>query len=105
MKVKYTLIYNTKKILQKLILYQDKTNDIKYFMRECLKGRVMFLKLLGVLFLVSVIYPNPCYAYLDPGTGSMIIQSIIAAFVGVGCTFGILKEKIIRLVKSKKENK
>lgn len=36
------------------------------------------LALFGVLFSVS----TPAYAYLDPATGSIIVQSLIAAVAG-----------------------
>ena len=45
-------------------------------------------KLLGLLIAGSVIYcaafPPFAFAYLDPGTGSYLIQMLIAAVVGVG---------------------
>ncbi len=52
-------------------------------------------------FLVS-----DAYAYIDPGSGSMIIQMIIGVLVGVGITVKIywykLKEKFFS-IKSKEE--
>lgn len=53
------------------------------------------VKISAVVFLMSLIAPPPAYAYLDPGTGSMILQVIIAAIVGAGCTLGIYKKKLI----------
>jgi len=38
------------------------------------------LLLVGVVLLA----PAPAFAYIDPGTGSFVIQGIIAAVVGVG---------------------
>jgi hypothetical protein len=38
--------------------------------------------LLGVVF-VFLLFPTPALAYLDPGTGSMVAQVIIAAMLGV----------------------
>jgi len=35
------------------------------------------------------------FAYLDPGTGSMIWQVIIASFMGIVIVFGIMKNKIL----------
>lgn len=34
--------------------------------------------------LAMVLMPTPALAYLDPGTGSFVIQGIIAAIVGGG---------------------
>lgn len=44
-----------------------------------LKDPVNLLSLTAILFLVL---PGQLYAYIDPGTGSLIIQTLIAAFVG-----------------------
>lgn len=63
------------------------------------KGRAMqkhlffgFIVVVADLFVISV----PAYAYLDPGTGSMILQGLAAAF------FGLLffSKRIIASVKS-----
>ena len=32
--------------------------------------------------MILLILPLPAYAYLDPGTGAMIIQAIVAVFAG-----------------------
>ena len=37
---------------------------------------------LVVLALVCLAFPRPAYAYLDPGTGSYILQMILAALLG-----------------------
>lgn len=46
------------------------------------------------------LFISDAYAYLDPGSGSIIIQAIIGAFVGIGITLKIywykLKEKLKR---------
>ena len=48
-------------------------------------------------------YLQDAYAYIDPGSGSMVIQVIIGALVGVGVTLKIywykFKEKILRINK------
>ncbi len=40
--------------------------------------------LLAALLAAALACPAPAYAYIDPGTGSFVIQGIIAAVVGVG---------------------
>ena len=49
---------------------------------------------------------SDAYAYIDPGSGSMIIQMLIGALVGVGITMKIywykIKEKFLS-IKSKEE--
>ena len=40
-----------------------------------------FPSVLTFFALIILIVPNPVYAYLDPGTGSMLIQMIIGGIV------------------------
>lgn len=58
--------------------------------------------ILGILFATSF-FISDAYAYLDPGTGSVVIQAIIGALVGVVITLKIywfkLKEKLSRVSK------
>ena len=44
----------------------------------------------------------PAYAYLDPGTGSMLIQSIIGAVAAVGITLKIYWHKIKLMISGRK---
>ena len=64
----------------------------------------LHITILTVL-IVSSYFVSDAYAYLDAGTGSVVIQAIIGALVGVGITLKIywykLKEKISGV--SKKE--
>ena len=48
----------------------------------------------GVGFAVFVISTSPVYAYLDPGTGSMIMQIIAAIVLTAGTVLGIFRQKI-----------
>ena len=43
---------------------------------------------LGV-FLLSTFVSSEAYAYIDPGSGSMIFQMLIGVLVGVGITIKI----------------
>jgi hypothetical protein len=42
------------------------------------------LILLAALIGLAMLAPPPAYGYLDPGTGSLIVQATIAAVVGIG---------------------
>tara|TARA_B110000495_G_C22374563_1_gene243068 strand:- start:257 stop:454 length:198 start_codon:yes stop_codon:yes gene_type:complete len=46
------------------------------------------------------VYIQSVHAYIDPGTGSMVVQVLIGAFVGLGIGIKVywykLKEKFIR---------
>lgn len=55
-----------------------------------MKKLVVFL--VGAFFVFF--YSNSAFAYLDPGTGSMILQSILAAFLFVGTGIGIFWRRI-----------
>ena len=55
--------------------------------------------LLGQLFVTEA------YAYLDPGTGTMVIQMLIGALVGVGITLKVYWDKIMFKFSSRKSIK
>ena len=46
------------------------------------------------------VYIQSAYAYIDPGTGSMVVQVLIGALVGLGIAIKVywykLKEKFMR---------
>ena len=46
---------------------------------KCFTGLITTLAVLGLFFFV---FPQKAYAYLDPGTGSFILQLVIAALLG-----------------------
>lgn len=60
----------------------------------------VIIALCTIALLGRGLFVSDAYAYLDPGSGSIIIQAIIGAFVGVGITLKIywykLKEKLKR---------
>ena len=45
------------------------------------------------IFLV-LIFVNQSYAYIDPGTGSMLVQAVLAAIVAVSVSIGIFWHRI-----------
>lgn len=60
----------------------------------------MLFPLFSILLLSRGFFISDAYAYLDPGTGSVIIQAVIGAIAGVLITLKIywykLKEKLSR---------
>jgi len=58
-----------------------------------------------VLLFSSSFFIHDAFAYLDPGTGTIIIQVLIGAIVGIGITLKIywykLKEKVSGISKKK----
>ena len=66
------------------------------------------LSLVGIfMFLFSELFISDAFAYIDPGTGSMIFQSLIGALVGAGIILKVYWTKIKFAIldrKSKKSN-
>lgn len=58
----------------------------------------MTLKALVVGFILTFVFLTPANAYLDPGTGSVLIQSIFAAIAGVIVFFGHLRRSVLTLL-------
>ena len=54
---------------------------------------------------ILFIFTSPAYAYLDPGTGSMILQSLIGALVGVGIVLKVYWTKIKFAILDRKSKK
>ena len=46
---------------------------------------------------------SPAYAYLDPGSFSIVLQTILAAIAGVGATYRLWISKIKNLFRKKKK--
>ena len=55
---------------------------------------------IGSIIIVSLMIDD-AYAYIDPGTGSMIIQMLIGVLVGVGIAVKVFWEKIKFTVSSR----
>jgi hypothetical protein len=53
------------------------------------------------LFVAFLAVQRPAFAYLDPGTGSIIVQGIIAAAVGAMVTIRLYWSRIKALFSSK----
>lgn len=49
---------------------------------------------LVIAVLVSICYVTPAYAYLDPGTGSIILQGLLAAIAGATAAVGVYWHRI-----------
>ncbi|KKS98591.1 MAG: hypothetical protein UV73_C0001G0112 [Candidatus Gottesmanbacteria bacterium GW2011_GWA2_43_14] len=64
-----------------------------------------------ILFILIIIFlfPPKVHAYIDPGTGSYIFQTIIAVFLGLAVSFRFfwkyIKSSLNRLVASFRQKK
>ena len=55
----------------------------------------MLRTVVSALFLSVLLFQQPAEAYIDPGTGSLILQGLVAAFVGAAFTLKtFFREKI-----------
>ena len=59
-----------------------------------MKENRLFIMLTMTIFLMGGFVISDAYAYIDPGSGSLIIQMIIGALVGTGITLKIYWHKI-----------
>lgn len=58
-----------------------------------------FMRLFVLLILLSLIFPKQAHAYIDPGTGSIIIQFLIGVVVGGAALVKIFWHKISANIK------
>ena len=63
------------------------------------KFRVIFL--IGGIFLLSYYFVPSAYAYIDPGSGSIVFQVIIGILVGIGITVKMYWAKLKYLLSSR----
>ena len=70
-------------------------------------GQKVFI-IVGIFsFIFGELFVSDAFAYIDPGTGSMIFQSLIGALVGVGIVLKVYWAKIKFAIldrRSKKED-
>lgn len=59
-----------------------------------MKGNSLFILLTLAILLMGGFVISDAYAYIDPGSGSLIIQMIIGALVGVGITIKLYWHKL-----------
>ena len=57
-----------------------------------MSGKVSLIIMATAIVLCTSI--SPAYAYLDPGTGSIMIQSVIGAIAAIGVTLKLYWHKI-----------
>lgn len=60
-------------------------------------------KALFVVFISSTFLVSDAYAYIDPGSGTLILQMLVGALVGVGIAMKVywfkIKEKLFGMKK------
>ena len=51
------------------------------------------------MVVVSLLGERPAYAYIDPGTGSLIYQTALTLLLGLGLVLRQPRQSIVRFVK------
>lgn len=69
-----------------------------------MKGKSCVGKSIALCFGLSLIFVQSAHAYLDPGTGSAILQGILAAIVVIGITAKLFWHRLIKLLRIRKDN-
>ena len=59
------------------------------------------LSLIALVLLAAGLWPATAHAYIDPGTGSFVIQGIIAAVVGAGFAIKVFWHRIVSALTGK----
>jgi hypothetical protein len=63
------------------------------------------VKISGALyFVLSFLFVQPAHAYLDPGSGSAILQGVLAAIVVIGITARLFWHKLLILLGIRKDH-
>lgn len=60
---------------------------------------------LKFLFFIFFLFPSPAWAYLDPGTLSVVVSAILAAFAAIVATFKLWWYKLKSFFNSSKKKK
>ena len=58
-----------------------------------------------ILISLSLVYPGEAHAYVDPGSGSVIVTTILGLFAAVGYTIRKYYYRIRRFFKKSEKNK
>ena len=66
-------------------------------MKTFIQKKIYFFLVYAVSYMI--IYPQTAYAYIDPGTTSLIISAIIALFATIGYYFRLITQRIKELLK------
>ena len=58
----------------------------------------MLFNIVVIIVIAAIsLWPIPAFAYIDPGTGSILIQGIIGAIAAIGVTLKLYWHRIVAL--------
>jgi hypothetical protein len=55
-------------------------------------------KFIGIMVIIAIFIATPAYAYLDPGTGSAILQGILGALAAIAVVTKLYWYRILRFL-------
>ena len=58
-----------------------------------------------IVFIIILLRPDISYAYLDPGTGTLLLQGLVAALAAAGAAITVYWNKLKSLFSKKKNDK
>jgi len=58
---------------------------------------------LGTALFLVLCFIQPAYAYLDPGTGSIIIQGLIGGLIAVGVVARLYWDRLLKMLGFRKD--
>jgi len=64
----------------------------------------LMVKSIALCLVFTFVLVQPAYAYIDPGTGSMVLQGILAAFMAAALFIKFSWRKIMAFLGIKKDN-
>jgi hypothetical protein len=68
-----------------------------------MKGRMKGLKLAVLCLWVLLFLTRPAHAYLDPGSGSMVLQLLLGGVAAVGVVIKLFWHRILNIFGIRKE--
>lgn len=76
-------------------------NSFLVITKEVVKMRYFtrLRRVLVIFVLFYLLFPRAAYAYIDPGTGSFLLQMLIAALVGTALSVKVFWNKVKNLFK------
>jgi hypothetical protein len=63
------------------------------------------MKLLILLLSINILFASKAQAYIDPGSGSIILQALLGVLAAAGATVSIYWSKFKNLFKKSKDKK
>ncbi len=63
-----------------------------------------FILFLNLYILVGFYFQSSAYAYVDPGTGSMLLTAIVGAIAAAGAAISLYWSKVKSFFSKKKKN-